>query len=148
VGVTLGYNGIGGRMAVLLPPVGLWISGGYLPTLVFGSKSDAARPLTLDVYSTAQVNVDLSVTLLRIGPRLDGGLVSGYRYNTLLGHGEGGGITVTYDLSGRLALFWSAEAAVFPRAQARLDEAGYPSDRTAALPWLQWGANVGLLLFP
>jgi hypothetical protein len=149
VGPTVGFaTGAGGLAGVVLPPVGLWMSGAYMPLFVFGSKHEAPRALTFNAYSSAQVNADVSILPWRPNDRVDLGLVLGYRYNTVLAHGIGGGFAVTYDLSKAIGLLLAVEYTVFPGAQGQLASVGYPTDRDASLPWLQGGVNVGLVLYP
>jgi hypothetical protein len=149
VGPTVGFaTGAGGLAGVVLPPVGLWVSGGYMPLFVFGNEHEASRTLTFNAYSSAQLSADLSILPWRPNDRVDIGLVLGYRYNTVLAHGVGGGFAVTYDLSKAIGLLLTFEYTVFPEAQGQLAGVGYPTDRDASLPWLQGGANVGLVLYP
>jgi hypothetical protein len=147
-GPIVGLNGTGALAGAQLAPVGLWVSGGYVPLLVFGNKHDTDRTPTLDAYGSAELNVDVSVLPILASPRIDAGVIAGYRYNSLLAHGVGAGVAMVYDLSPTFAVFLSVECNVFPQAQQQLTNAGYPGDRDPAIPWLQGGANVGLLVFP
>ena len=148
-GPFLGLSGLGAAAGALIAPVGFWVSGGYVPILVFGNKHDTTRSLTFDGYSSAQLNLDVSVLpMILAGGRIDAGIIAGYRYNTLLSHGFGAGVAITYDFSRTVVGFGSWELSVFPQAQDQLTNAGYPTDRDASLPWLQGGVNVGLMFFP
>ena len=131
-----------------LPPVGLWLTGGYEPLLVVGNRNDPGHSVTVDGYGSAQVGADLALTPWHAGTRYDFGAIGGYRYNSVLGHGVGLGAVLTIDLGEALALFFSVEYVAFPRASDGLSSAGYPTDRSATWPWLQGGANVGLVVFP
>jgi hypothetical protein len=147
-GPAIGLGGSGAMAGAQLAPVGVWVSGGYAPLLVFGNKRDADRTVTFDGYHSAEINADVSVFFLTPSKRIDAGLIAGYRYNSVLSHGVGLGVAMTYDLSPALAVFLSVEDGIFPSANDQLLAAGYPRDRDAALPWLQGGANVGLMIFP
>lgn len=126
-----------------------WLSGGYMPVFVFANSRSADRAMRFNYYGAYQLNGDVTVRLLARA-RTDLGLLLGYKFNSVLGHGGGAGVRILYDVSERVALEIAAGLAVFPSAQDRLDrQFGYPTDRTPALTTaLQGGANVGLLVFP
>lgn len=147
-GPFLGLSGLGAAAGALVAPVGFWVSGGYAPVWVFGNKHDTTRTLTFDGYSSAQLNLDVSVLPVLASSRIDAGVIAGYRYNTLLSHGIGAGVALTCDFSRTVVGFASYELSFFPQAQDQLTNAGYPTDRDASLPWLQGGVNVGLMFFP
>jgi hypothetical protein len=149
LGPILGWGvGAGGTIGAVLSPVGLWLSGGYVPLFVIGNKHDAMKTLTFDAYSSAQLDADISIMPWHAGDRIDFGLIAGYRYNSLLGHGGGGGLVLTYDLSKALAIFGMVAYSVFPQAQDQLASRGYPTDRDAVIPWFQGGGTLGLLVYP
>ncbi len=144
LGPTIGFGGAGVTVAgALSPSFGLWISAGYQPLLVFGGLHDVT---TFDVYSTAEVNLDAAIVPIHRGPRLDAGLLAGYRYSTLFRHGVEAGLIATYDFSRQVAGYASFVAEVFPQAEEQLRGAGYPG--TPSLPGLQGGVGVGILFFP
>jgi fumarate reductase subunit D len=140
--------GAGGMAHIVLAPVGLLLSGGYVPLFILGNKHDAARTITFAVYSSAQLNAEVTIMPWQRGQRLDFGLVAGYKFNTVLGHGVGGGLALTYDLSKAFGLFGSVDYSVFPQTQDQLASRGYPTDRDASIPWLQGSGNLGVLLYP
>lgn len=150
LGPSLGWaNGVGAMGSVeLLPSTAkLWINGGYDPIFVYGKKQGSNQS-TADVYNSGQVGGELALTPWHAGTRYDFGFIGGYRYNSVLGHGGGGGGVLTADLTPSLALFFSVELFAYPQANARLASAGYPGDRTAYAPWMQAGGNVGLIVYP
>jgi hypothetical protein len=147
-GPVLGLStGAGGMVELGLPPVALWLSGGYQPIMVFGNMQ-GSRAMTFDFFNSAQFNADVSFMPWHSGPRLDYGLLGGYRYDTVLGHGGGAGGVLTMDLGREVGLFASLELLAFPDAASAIRAQGYPGDRDPALPWLQGGANIGLLTYP
>jgi hypothetical protein len=148
LGPVLGIQGTGATVGAQLDLVGLWLTGGYAPILVFGNKHDALRSLTFDFYSSGQVNADVSIMVYHPKPTVDVGLLLGYRYNTVLAHGIGIGGIAILDFSRSLAGFVLVEPEIFPNAQSQLTSAGYPSDRDAAIPVLQGGTSIGLLFYP
>jgi hypothetical protein len=131
-----------------LDVVGLWITGGYAPILVFGNKHDAVRSLTFDYFSSGQVNADVSIMVYHPKPTVEVGLLLGYHYNTVLAHGIGIGGIAILDLSPSVAVFAFVQPEIFPDAQSQLTSAGYPGDRDAAIPMFQGGTSVGLLFYP
>jgi hypothetical protein len=147
-GPSLGLNGVGGLVALGPPPLTFSVTGGYEPLLVFGNKNDPTKSMTLDTYGSAQMGADVAFLPGHAGKRYDFGLILGYRYNSLLAHGGGGGAVLDIDLTPSLSLVFSLEYIFYPQASDQLAAAGYPSDRTAAVPYLQGGANVGLLVYP
>ncbi len=148
IGPVVGIPGAGAIVGAQLDVVGLWVSGGYSPILVFGNKKDTLRSVTFDFFSSAQVNADVSIMVYHPKPTVEVGLVLGYRYNTVLTHGIGIGGIAILDISPWLAGFALVEPEIFPDAQSQLTNAGYPSDRDAVLPFLQGGTSIGLLFYP
>jgi hypothetical protein len=147
-GGTLGFaTGAGVALDLSWDPLALWLTAGYFPVIVIGNEK-VGKAVTVDGYSSAELVANAVVMPWHPGSRVDIGLLAGYAYDTLLGHGGGGGVGVTLDLSRTLALQFSFEILGFPRAQDNLTNAGYPGDRDAVLPWLQGGANAGLLFYP
>ncbi len=149
-GPTLGvWSGAGGIVGGGGEHVKAWLSGGYSPALIFANARSADRALRFNYYSAYQINADLVVRLLD-RPRADVGLLIGYKFNSVLGHGGGVGLAVLYDLSRHIGLHISGGLALFPSAKNRLDrEYGYPADRDPSLtPALQGGMNLGLLYYP
>jgi hypothetical protein len=147
-GGTLGFaTGAGVALDLSWDPLALWLSTGYFPVIVIGNEK-VGKAVTVDGYNSAQFMANAVVMPWHAGRRVDIGLLAGYAYDTVLGHGGGGGVGVTLDLSRALALQFSFEILGFPTAQDNLTRASYPGDRDAVLPWLQGGANVGLLYYP
>lgn len=141
------YNGLGGLLNLELEPVGLVVSGGYMPVLIFGNEG-AERAFKFDYYSSAQVNADLLVGPLYRGRKVQIHLLAGYRYNTVLGHGGGLGLRFAIDVSRNLRLEFHSTPNVFPDATARLRERDYPARRDPAIPWLQGGLGAAAVLYP
>ncbi|MGH7440677.1 MAG: hypothetical protein ACRENE_33715 [Polyangiaceae bacterium] len=147
-GPIVGLDVLGAAVGAQLDVVGLWITGGYAPVFVFGNRYDELRTFTADYYGSGQVGADVTLMLLHPTPKLDAGLLLGYRYNSVLAHGIGFGAIAVLDFTPSLAGFLLVEPEVFPDAQSQINAAGYPSDRQASLPALQGGASVGLLVYP
>jgi hypothetical protein len=148
LGPAIGFGtGAGGIVNLALPPIGLWLSGGYVPVFVFGNEQ-VGRALTFDLFNSAQANADISFMPWHSDPHLDFGILAGYHYNTVLGNGAGAGGILTMDLGRVVALVASVELQAFPDATGRLRAQGYPGDRDPSMPWLQGGASVGLLAYP
>jgi hypothetical protein len=147
-GPSLGfYSGSGATLGVG-SFVGVWISGGYMPILISGNDKQT-QAAGFEFYNSAQVGADLAIVPWRPGKRSSFGLIGGYKFNSVLGHGGGGGATFSYDVGAKLALVVLAGVNVFPSAEQRLlENQGYPRDREAAFPWLQGGANLGLVFYP
>jgi hypothetical protein len=138
---------VGAALLARAAPIGLLLSGGYMPLLIFGNDS-ASDALRVNYYSSAQLNADLAIGPLSRHAKADLSLLLGYRYNSVLGHGVGAGIAIELWLSESVAATVLAGPSLFPSAQSRLDDHGYPSNRDAALPWLQSGAGVALSFYP
>lgn len=150
LGPTLGFwAGAGGIVGGGSETVKGWLSGGYAPVLVFANARTPGKELRFDYYGAYQLGGDVTVRLLA-RERTELALLLGYKFNSVLGHGGGGGIRILHDLGPRYALELSAGLAVFPSAQDRLDrDHAYPTDREPAItPALQGGANIGLVVFP
>jgi len=128
-------------------PVGLVVSGGYVPLLVFGNEGQQ-RKFKANYYSSAQLNADVLIGPIYEGVKVDIDLLGGYRYNTVLGHGAGLGLRLSLDVSRAVRVVFHVTPNVFPKAAARLDARGYPPDRDAALPWLQGGVGVAAVFYP
>ena len=126
-----------------------WFTGGFMPIVVFANARTPDRAGRVNYYNSLQINEDLAFHLFD-RPRVEGALLAGYKYNTVLGHGGGLGLSFLYDLGRRVELQFTAALAVFPAAKDRLDrDHGYPSDRVPALPpAIQGGANLALVFFP
>ena len=127
----------------------VWLSGGYAPVLVFANARTPEKEVRFDAFHAYQLNGDVTVRLTARG-RSELSLLLGYKFNSVLGHGGGGGVRILYDLGPRVGLEISGGLAVFPSAEERLDrDHGYPTDRDPSItPALQGGANVGLVVFP
>jgi hypothetical protein len=141
------YSGFGAAALLRAEPIGLWLSGGYMPLLIVGndSTSSAAR---FDFRSSVQVNADAVIGPVSRKGRTDLSLVLGYRHNSVLGHGVGAGIAIEIGIAEHWAATVLVGPSIFPSAESHLDEHGYPSDRDASLPWLQGGAGITLAFMP
>lgn len=148
LGPALGfYSGMGGLVTLEAKPLGLVVSGGYMPVLVFGNEGEQ-RKFKANYYGSAQLNADLLIGPIFESAKVDIDLLGGYRYNTVLGHGVGLGLRLSLDVSRvvRVVLHWTPN--VFPGAADRLGERGYPPTRDANLPWLQGGLGVAAVFYP
>jgi len=125
----------------------VWLSGGYMPILVFANaKTD--RALRFNGYNSAQINGDVTLRVSK-GDRAELSLLFGYKFNTVIGHGGGAGLQIHSDLREHLAFTVMVGLALFPSALDRLhQDHGYPYDRDPKFPWLQGGASFGLLFYP
>jgi hypothetical protein len=145
-GPTVGFYSGAGAMVGVGETLGLWLSGGYMPILITGTEGNGIK---YDFYNSAQANADLALTPWHPTFRSSIGMIAGYKYNTVLGHGGSAGITFSYDLNRLLALRALAGISIFPDAADHLrSDHGYPSYRDPALPWFQGGINLGLAIHP
>jgi hypothetical protein len=90
IGFGLGagfYVGEGALVVLDAAPVGLMISGGYVPLFIFGNKVEG-KDGTFDYFGSEQVNADLLIGPLYREKRVTIDLMLGYRYNTVLGSGQ------------------------------------------------------------
>jgi hypothetical protein len=141
------YSGFGAAALLRAEPVGLWLSGGYMPLLIVGSES-TSNATQFDFHSSVQVNADGVIGPVSRRGRTDLSLVVGYRYNSVLGHGVGAGIAIEIGIAAHWAATVLVGPSLFPSAESHLDDHGYPSDRDASLPWLQGGAGVTVAFLP
>jgi hypothetical protein len=147
-GPALGvYAGMGGLVTLKADPIGVAVSGGYMPVLVVGNDK-ADQSITFDYYGSGQLNADVLIGPLYTGRKVDVDLLFGYRYNTLLGNGVGAGVRFAMDVSRTLRLEFHWSPHFFPRAWHRLEEEGYPDDRTPSLPWFQGGLGAAAVFYP
>ena len=149
-GPTLGFlSGNGLTMGGGGDVVRGWFTGGFMPIVVFANARTPDKAPRFNYYNSLQINEDLAFHLFR-RPRLEGALVVGYKFNTVLGHGGGAGLGVLYDLGARVGLQITVGLAVFPSAKDRLvRDHAYPTDRDPAFPpAIQGGGNIGLVFFP
>jgi len=149
IGPTVGFwSGLGGIAGGGGETVKAWVSAGYMPVLVVANARTADKAVRLNYYGAYQLDGDLTLRVSRRA-RTEVGLLLGYKYNSVIGHGGGGGVRIVHDVSERVGLEISVGLALFPSAKDHLDrDHGYPADRVPVAPGLQGGANVGLLLFP
>lgn len=150
IGATIGvWSGIGGIVGGGGDRVKGWLSGGYAPVLVFANARTPDRAPRFNAYNAYQLNGDLEIVAMKRG-RTELGVLLGYKYNSVIGHGGGAGLGVLYDLGAKIALDFSGGLAVFPSAKDRLDRNfAYPTDRSPSLtPAIQGGANLGLIFYP
>jgi hypothetical protein len=150
VGATIGvWSGLGGIVGGGGDRVKGWLSGGYAPVLVFANARTPDKAIRFNAYNGYQLNGDLEIVAMK-RDRTELGVLLGYKFNSVIGHGGGAGLGVLYDLGAKMALDFSGGLAVFPSAQDRLDRNfAYPTDRSPALtPAIQGGANLGLIFYP
>jgi hypothetical protein len=112
--------------------------------------------LSLEFFSTSQIDADLTTIVVHPEPRLGLGLTAGYRKNSLLGHGVALGAAVTYELTRRLRILGMAGLMVFPKGEDNIEddldacdgytfcsvEFGFPG------PSLQQGLGGALVFYP
>lgn len=148
IGPTAGFHSGIGASALFRPsPVGLAVSGGYMPVFIFGNESES-KEVRLNYYSSLQLDADVVIGPILRNDKVDLSLILGYRYNSVLGHGAGAGIAIELPLSERWAVAIMIAPSIFPQASDQLAEHDYPSDRDPSLPWLQGGAGAALWFYP
>jgi hypothetical protein len=149
-GATIGvWSGLGAIVGVGGDRVKGWVAGGYAPVLVFANARTPDKAVRFNAYNAYQLNGDLEIVAMKRA-RTEVGVLLGYKFNSVIGHGGGAGVGVLYDLGPKIALDLAGGLAVFPSAQDRLDRNfAYPTDRSPALsPAIQGGLNLGLIFYP
>jgi len=149
-GATVGvWSGLGGIVGVGGDRVKGWLAGGYAPVLVFANARTPDKAIRFNAYNGYQLNADLEIVAMKRA-RTEVGVLLGYKFNSVIGHGGGAGVGVLYDLGPKIALDLAGGVAVFPSAQDRLDRNfAYPTDRSPPLtPAIQSGVNLGLIFYP
>lgn len=141
------YTGAGAAVVLDAAPVGLVISGGYFPVLIFGNRVEG-KAITFDYYGSEQISGDVLIGPLYRHKRVTIDFMFGYRYNTVLGSGIGVGARIAYDLSRVISLEGDWVPSFFPGAVGHLQDKGYPKDRDPSLPWFQGGLGVSLVFYP
>jgi len=141
------YSGIGASALFRPSPVGVAVSGGYMPVFIVGNDTES-QDVRLNYYSSLQLDADLVIGPILRNASVDLSLILGYRYNTVLGHGAGAGIAIELPISEKWAATFLIAPSIFPQASDQLDEHDYPSDRDPSLPWLQGGAGAALWFYP
>jgi len=131
-----------------MPRFGLYASSGIVPMFIFGNQRDASRSITFDVYRAIELNTDVYVMFLE-RPRGDAGICAGYSGK----HGARQrlhiGLAVRYDIAEKVAFTIFGGFEVFPDAADHLTAHGYPtSTQDPAVPYLQGGANLGIVFYP
>ena len=141
-------TGIGGALHLGMPKYGLYLSSGLVPIFIFGNQKDASRSITFDVYRAVELNTDAYLMFAET-PTSDIGICAGYSGNTLLGNGFNVGVAIRYDIAEKLAFTIFGGFEVFPGAMDHLTAHGYPSAmQDASVPYLQGGANLGIVFNP
>lgn len=148
VGAEIGANGLGAAVHAGSPTLGLYLTAGVMPVLVFGNERNATRTPDMEAYGTFELTADLYALLAQPSPRSAIGLCAGYNHNSLLGHGGNLGIAVRHDLGDKVALTVFGGLVVFPSAKNQLLMHSYPANVDPMLPELQGGINVGLVFYP
>jgi hypothetical protein len=147
-GPALGaYTGAGGLLVLSAEPIGLMLSGGYVPLLIFGNEKEG-KAVTFDYFGSAQLGGDVLIGPLWRSKRVTIDFMLGYRYNTALGSGIDGGVRIAYDLSRAFSLEGQLAPTIFPGAVGHLRDKGYPQDRDPAVPWLQGGMGAAIVFYP
>ncbi len=145
----IGFStGLGAALHLGSPKLGLYVAGGVLPVFVFGNEKTPSRSMTFDAYGAAAVNADFYAMFLQPSPRSTVGVSGGYSYSTLLGSGANLGVAIRYDLATKLAFSAFGGLTIYPDAEDRLVEHGYPATQDPATPQVQGGVNVGLVFYP
>jgi len=149
IAAEIGFStGLGAALHLGSPTLGLYVAGGVLPVFVFGNEKTSSRSMTFDAYGAAAVNADFYAMFLQPSPRSTVGVSGGYSYSTLLGSGANLGVAIRYDLATQLAFSAFGGLTIYPDAEDRLVEHGYPATQDPASPQIQGGVNVGLVFYP
>ena len=149
IAAEIGFStGLGAALHLGSPTLGLYVAGGVLPVFVFGNEKTSSRSMTFDAYGAAAVNADFYAMFLQPSPRSAVGVSGGYSYSTLLGSGANLGVAIRYDLATQLAFSAFGGLTIYPDAEDRLVEHGYPATQDPASPQIQGGVNVGLVFYP
>jgi len=145
----LKFWGFGGGIRAGHPYVGVDLSGGWQPILIAISDPMGSSG-GVEGFSSAQANAQLYVAF---NPRskFSAGLVGGYTYNTLLGHGGMLGFDGMYNAGDQLGVRFAAGIMVNPEGdELLLAEAGLPKNTKLEFPSasVQPGLGFGLVFFP
>jgi len=131
---------------------GARISGGWNPVFVVVSNSSTLKVESFHAYSSLQLNADLLALPLAGAPGADLGVVGGYRYSTVLGHGVFLGLEGQLRRSARFGFHLQAGVIYFPSGADRVTrDKGLPANAEYNFPFgagLQYGATLGVLVFP
>ncbi len=142
------YSGFGAGVAVGTNDVGLRASVGWTPLLLV---IDAGSTVDFQFYSSFQISPDLYVRLLSPRPTTHIGLLGGYRYSSLLGHGLAFGGYAQFGLGRVFDGLISAGFLVYPDGEDRLKrEEHLPSGTQFSFPGpsVNFGVSLGLAFFP
>jgi len=140
-------SGAGATAGLHFAPIGVNVSGGYMPLFVFGTEK-ASSELRFNYYSSAELDADLVIGPLNPRRLIEISLLAGYKYNTHLAHGGSLGVVLSINITRKLAGTLTIGVAVHPEAEQALRRRGYPGDREPSLLWLRGGTGLALMFFP
>jgi len=138
------FTGFGAGVGIGTRDVGVRAYGGWLPLLL-------TRNSDLTFYSGFQVGPDLYARIFSPQPNADIGVLAGYRYSTLLGHGFTVGGYAELGLSRALDANISVGLLIFPDGEDHLArEENLPPGVQYSFPGpkVNFGVGVGLAFFP
>jgi hypothetical protein len=148
IGAHIGvFRGFGASLRAGHPYVGVEAFGGWQPLIILLNTPGGTEALG---HNSGQVGAHMYITF-NPDSKIAVGLTGGYRYNSVLGHGIAGGLSIDVDVSRKLVFDLVVGPVVFPqgerglRAEGQLPagtEFGFPS------PTVQLGLGLGLVVFP
>jgi hypothetical protein len=138
-------SGAGATASLHFAPIGVNVSGGYMPLFIFGTESQKLR---FNYYSSAELDADLVIGPLNPRRLIEVSLLAGYKYNTHLAHGGSLGVALSINITRKLVGTLTIGLAVHPDAEQALRSKGYPLDREPGMPWLRGGTGFALMFFP
>jgi hypothetical protein len=142
------YAGLGGGVGFGTRAAGLRATVDWTPNLFLVGPPGAIW--IFRSFDSLQISPDLYVRLASLHPTTDIGLLAGYRYSPLLGHGLGIGGYVQLAVGRHADLHVSAGLSSFPGGEDRLREReNLPGVRFLVPgPTLNLGLDLGLAFFP
>ena len=140
-------SGAGATAGLHFAPIGVNVSGGYMPLFVLGTDKESSE-LRFNYYSSAELDADLVIGPLNPRRLIEISLLAGYKYNTHLAHGGSLGVVLSINITRKLAGTLTIGVAVHPEAEKALRRHGYPLDREPGLLWLRGGTGLALMFFP
>lgn len=153
VGLTAGvFNGFGALLRLGTPDFGVEATGGWLPVIVATEQVDQQgdEELALDFMSSYQVGAHGYVTVLRPSEKATIGLLGGYKYNGVLGHGGTLGAFFLLELSETFVLHGAGGPVYYPDGEDRVrDELDLPEAADFGFPGpvFQSGVNLSIVAY-
>jgi len=140
------FTGFGGGLRIG-SDYGVEAYGGWLPLVLTTKHGDSSD---FDFNNTLMFSVHAYAVVLAPTEQSSIGVLAGYKYNDLLGHGGAFGGYGLLDLNRSLVLHLTGGVLFFPDGEDSVREHdNVAPDATYGFPgpFLQVGANIGLMLF-